>query len=211
MIPLFPYSEKSKREKMITFNQTHELFEKQTAHLADFQDFEQKIKRLAEAMHLPLENYEIDHLALRVNSEENAKYWLTLLLKYGTILSDNIVNGRIIYLIKLNHPIDFAGQFVEIIELPFPKNNQYYPVESWEHIEIVIPFLLNESVENWVARMNKLFLWNQLKNLKVKVSEPKVDGEQLPNPSIAVSFMDKSHNHTCIKVHPYHIKTIIEV
>ncbi|WP_424407688.1 VOC family protein [Pasteurella sp. PK-2025] len=196
---------------MITFNQTHELFEKQTALLAHFQDFEQKIKQLSEAMHLRLDSYEIDHLALRVNSVENAKYWLTLLLKYGTILSDNVVNGRVIYLIKLHQPLYFVGQFVEIIELPFPKNNQYYPLESWEHIEVVIPFLSNESVENWVERVNQLFLWNQRENLKVKVSEPKVDGEQLPNPSIAVSFVDKTQNHTCIKVHPYHIKTIIEV
>ena len=33
----------------------------------------------------------------------------------------------------------------------------------------------------------------------MKVSEPKVEGEQLPNPSIAVSFVDKTENHVCIK------------
>ncbi|WP_032855169.1 VOC family protein [Pasteurella dagmatis] len=196
---------------MMIFNQTHTLFANQTTLLADFFGFEQKILQLSKAMGLSLENYEIDHLALRVNSEEKAKYWLTLLLKYGTILSDNVVNGRIIYLIKLNQPFIFTGQSVDIIELPFPKNNQYYPIESWEHIEVVMPFLANESVENWVERINQLFLWNKIDNLKVKVSEPKVEGEQLPNPSIAVSFWDKAQNHTCIKVHPYNIKTIIEV
>ena len=50
------------------------------------------------------------------------------------------------------------------------------------------------------------FLWNKLTQLTIKVSEPKVDGERLPNPSIAVSFTDKTVNHTCIKVHPYSIK-----
>ena len=47
--------------------------------------------------------------------------------------------------------------------------------------------------------------------LTMKVSEPKVEGEQLSNPSIAVSFVDKTENHVCIKVHPYTIKKILEV
>ena len=67
--------------------------------------------------------FQIDHLALRANSEEKAKNWLTELLKCGRILSDNIVNGRPIYLIELDEPVDFIGQPVDVIELPFPKIN----------------------------------------------------------------------------------------
>ncbi|MCW9710095.1 VOC family protein [Avibacterium sp. 21-586] len=184
------------------------FFEKTFFSNNEFAKFEQHILQLAEKMALPLQNYVIDHLAVRVNSEQSAQRWLTELLKCGKILSDNLVNGRKIYLIQLDTPLIIANQEVEIVELPFPKNKQY-PQEGWEHIEAVIPFLPGENVEQWIARINLLFLWNQSDILKVKVSTPKVEGETLPNPSIAVSFMDNQENKTCIKVHPYHIKSII--
>lgn len=186
------------------------LQEKSPALFSDLAEFEKKIQQLAQMMSIDFSNYEIDHLAVRVNNEQNAKDWLTLLLKYGRILSDNIVNGRKIYLVKLAKPIKFAHQFVDVIELPFPKNKQY-SIEGWEHIEIVIPFLQNESINEWVNRINMHFLWNESTQLNIKVSEPKVVGERLPNPSIAVSFANKAVNHTCIKVHPYSIEKIVEV
>lgn len=210
MIPLFIHSEKRLREKMTIFNQSHPFCIEVADLVESFSSFEKKIQTLAQIVNLDLNEYEIDHIALRVNTEDKAKYWLTQLLKYGTVLSNNVVNGRIIYLIKLKYPLHFAGQFIDIIELPFPKN-KIYPIEGWEHIEIVIPFLQNETTESWVERISRLFLWNKLDNLKVKVSEPKVEGEQLPNLSVAVSLMDKAQNHACIKVHPYNIKKVIEV
>jgi len=167
--------------------------EKSTTLYQELPLFQEKIQQLAAVMKVNLADYQIDHLALRANTEEKAKNWLTELLKCGRILSDNIVNGRPIYLIELDEPVDFIGQPVDVIELPFPKNKQY-PQETWEHIEIVMPFLSHESVEDWVNRIC-----------------PKVEGEQLPNPSIAVSFVDKTENHVCIKVHPYTIKKILEV
>lgn len=208
MIPFFPCSEKIKREKMTTFNLPHDLWKQDSADFIPFYAFENNIQQLAEIMNLDLSQYEIDHIALRVNTEQSAKYWLTLLLKYGTILSNNLVNGRIIYLIKLNNPVPFLGQSIDVIELPFPKN-KVYPIEGWEHIEVVMPFLPHETVEQWVARIHHRFSWELSDNLNVKLSEPRVEGEQLLNPSIAVSLMDKARNHTCIKVHPYHIKKVI--
>lgn len=186
------------------------LQEKSPALFSDLGEFEKKIQQLAQMMSIDFSNYEIDHLAVRVNNEQNAKNWLTLLLKYGRILSDNVVNGRKIYLIQLEKSVKFANQFVDVIELPFPKNKKY-PVEGWEHIEVVMPFLPNESINEWVQRISMRFLWSELTQLTIKVSEPKVDGERLSNPSIAVSFVDKTANHTCIKVHPYSIKKILEV
>ncbi|MFU2059019.1 VOC family protein [Avibacterium volantium] len=170
----------------------------------EFAKFEQHILQLAEKMALPLQDYVIDHLAVRVNSEQSAQCWLSELLKCGKILSDNLVNGRKIYLIQLDTPLMFANQQVQIVELPFPKNKQY-PQEGWEHIEAVMPFLPKETANAWIERINSHFLWNKMTDVRVKVSEPKVEGETLPNPSIAVS----GDNGACIKVHPYHIKTIV--
>lgn len=192
----------------MSFHLPHEMFQNQTALLADFQDFEQKIQALAEEIHLDLTKYEIDHLSLRVNSEQKAREWLALLLNYGSVLSDNSVNGRVIYLIALTQPLYLAGQAIDVVELPFPKN-KHYPQETWEHIEVVVPFLTGETEAEWLARIKNLFLRNQSEGLKVKTSEPKADGEKLVNLSVAISFSDQNHNHTCIKVHPYSIKQII--
>ena len=123
--------------------------EKSAALYQELPLFQEKIQQLAAVMKVNLADYQIDHLALRANTKEKAKNWLTELLKCGKILSDNIVNGRPIYLIELDEPVDFIGQPVDVIELPFPKNKQY-PQETWEHIEIVMPFLSHESVEDWV-------------------------------------------------------------
>ena len=173
-------------------------------------DFEKKILSLASEMALILTDYKIDHMAVRVNHCKTAKSYLDLFVKKGRIVSNNLINGRVIYLVELEQPITFLGQKVSIVELPYPKD-KIYPREGWEHIEIVIPFLPQESVADWCERIKKHFQLNQLTHLKVKVDEPKGDGEKLLNPSIAVSFVDKQQNHTCIKVHPYNIKQIIEV
>lgn len=185
------------------------LFHHHNALHNEFLQFEQKIISLAAYLGLILSDYEIDHIAVRVNNCKTAKSYLELFVKYGSILSDNVVNGRVIYLIKLHQPVILAGQSVQIIELPFP-NGKIYPQESWEHIEIVVPFLAKESTAEWVERIERQFLLNQMSGLSVKVDEPKVDGEILPNPSIALSFADKTQNHSCIKVHPYSIEKIIE-
>ena len=194
----------------MSFHLPHEMFQNQTSLLADFQDFEQKIQVLAEAIHLDLTKYEIDHLSLRVNSVQKAREWLALLLNYGSVLSDNSVNGRVIYLISLTQPLYLAGQEIAVVELPLPKD-KHYPQETWEHIEVVVPFLTGETEAEWLVRIKNLFLWNQSDDLKVKMSEPTADGETLVNLSVAMSFSDQNHNHTCIKVHPYSIKKIIEV
>lgn len=192
----------------------HDLFQKTTALLPnlwqDFVQFEQHIVALAAKMKINLADYLIDHVAVRVNLCKDAELWLTALLKCGRILSDNQVNGRVIYLIELSQPLIFAGQPVTIIELPFPKNKTY-PKQGFEHIEIVMPFGVNENTFEWENRILTQFSWDKNSDFNVKVDEPKVEGEQLPNPSIAVSFVDKTQNHTCIKVHPYPIKQIIEV
>ena len=134
--------------------------------LTPLAEFEEKVLQLAQTMGVNMADYQIDHLALRANSTGKAKNWLTALTKYGRILSDNIVNGRPIYIVQLDKPLQFAAQAVDIIELPFPKDKQY-PQETWEHIEIVMPFLANESTEQWINRINNLFLWKDLHQLTV--------------------------------------------
>ena len=192
----------------MSFRFPHKIFEKQTALFTDFQDFEQKIQALAQQINLDLNQYEIDHLSLRVNTEQTANAWLTRLLAYGSVLSDNLINGRVIYLIQLHEPLRLAQQEVDVVELPFPKD-KHYPQETWEHIEVVVPFLPDETAAKWLTRIKNTFLRNQPERFKVKTSDPKGCGEKLLNLSVAVSFVDKTQNPTCIKFHPYSIKQIV--
>ncbi|PVX32995.1 hypothetical protein C8D76_11020 [Pasteurella langaaensis DSM 22999] len=187
---------------------THKLFQNSTALYDDFIKFERAISDLGAEMKVNFAQYEIDHLAVRVNNCKDAEIWLTALTQCGKIFCDNVVNGRVIYLIELDEPLDFLGQKVSIIELPFPKN-KIYPQDGWEHIEFVVPFLLNESIDEWQERVITQFNLNYSQTLQLKVSAPKAEREQLPNPSIAVSFVDKSLNHTTVKIHPYSIKTVV--
>lgn len=71
------------------------------------------------------------------------------------------------------------------MKLPFPKD-KVYPVEKLGAYWLIIPFEVNETVDEWLSTYKTtIFMWDELANLKVKVSEPKVDGEQLPESSIA--------------------------
>lgn len=193
---------------MYSFNQDHPLFQQNEHCLLDFIKFEQKITALATEMRINLHDYKIDHIGIAVETQEIAEQWLRKFAQCGEIFSQNIINGRMIYLIKLTHALRFAGQWVDVIELPFPKNKRYSK-NTWEHIEIVLPFTTNETVKNWILRINQLYQWNKSGKLKVKMSEPKGEGEQIPNPSITVGYANDEQS-VRIKVHPYDIQQIVK-
>ncbi|XLP71506.1 VOC family protein [Mannheimia haemolytica] len=163
------------------------FFEKMTACFGDLSQFEQKIRQIAEIAGIDLAAYEIDHLAVRMNQTETAEQWKILLLDGATLLKESEVNGRPIGLFALIQAVEFCGQFVKIVELPFPKNKVYLE-EGWEHIELVFPMLDNESSEQWVSRALSHFRLADNSEIKLKISQPQVEGERLPNPSIAISL-----------------------
>lgn len=180
-----------------------------TACFGDFNQFSQNIQQIAEIAGLDLTQFEIDHLAVRMNSAEKAVQWQEMLSAHATLLKESEVNGRPISLFELAQPLHFCGQAVSIIELPFPKG-KIYPVEGWEHCELVVPFRDNESVEQWVERLEHQFGFSRNSQLKVKISQPIVAGERLANPTIALSLKDETNqNYCCLKVHPYDINAII--
>ncbi|MGX2970154.1 VOC family protein [Ursidibacter sp. B-7004-1] len=182
---------------------------KMTAYFGDISQFEQKIQQIAQVIGLDLSKYSIDHLAVRMNNVETAQQWRDFLLADHSLLKESDVNGRPISLIKLVEPLIFCGQKVSIIELPFPKD-KIYPEEGWEHIEVVIPFIADESVEQWIKRIELQFELSKKTQICYKISQPKVLGERLPNPSIAITLKDATNrNNCCLKIHPYDISTII--
>ncbi|HGO5815500.1 TPA: VOC family protein [Mannheimia haemolytica] len=185
------------------------FFEKMTACFGDLSQFEQKIRQIAEVAGIDLSVYQIDHLAVRMNQTETAEQWKAILLEGAALLKESEVNGRPIGLFTLTQAVEFCGQFVKIVELPFPKDKTY-PQEGWEHIELVFPMLDNESSEQWVARALSHFRLADNTEVKLKISQPQVEGERLPNPSIAISLRNVTFcNPCCLKLHPYDINSIV--
>ncbi|MEG9533721.1 VOC family protein [Mannheimia indoligenes] len=185
------------------------FFEKMTACFGDLSQFEQKIQQIADIAGIDLSLYQIDHLAVRMNEHETAEQWKSLLLEGASLLKESEVNGRPIGLFTLDQAVKFCGQNVKIVELPFPKD-KVYPEEGWEHIEVVFPILAGENTEQWLERALSHFGLAENSNLKLKISQPKVEGERLPNPSIAMSLRNVTFcNLCCLKLHPYDINNII--
>lgn len=162
--------------------------------------FEQKIAQLADELGLNLNNYEIDHISLRCHELALAEQWREGLSQCGECISDKIINGRPIYLFKLDIPITLFNQTISIIELPYPTHKKY-EYQGWEHIEQVIPVEPSILVEYALSLLPNLLP----KNYSLKVSKPKGDNERLANPTVAVS-----NGKVTIKYNPYSLLKIVE-
>ncbi len=185
--------------------------------LLQLPDFMGKIQQLSELIGLDLLSYEADHIALRVNSEEAARFVHEQWLTWGSEISNTQINGRPIIVLEFNQPVITKSWEIRCLELPYPIQGKTYPVESWEHVEFVIPsdartaddylFFLKSTFPNFKENMG---CFNN-KGIKVKLSCPKGKGkgkgksERLANPTVAFKYQG-----VCIKLHPYSLKAVIE-
>lgn len=149
-----------------------------------------------------------DHASLRVNNSQTAQALADEFAQLGTIISNNIINGRPILIIKLSQPMLMGKTPIECVELPFPSDKMY-PVEGWEHVELVFPSnaqTCDDLASQLIAKIPQLAVVIAGKtDVKVKLSSPKGDNERLANPTIAFKA-----NGICVKVHPHGIQKIIE-
>ncbi|NKF52481.1 VOC family protein [Shewanella sp. WXL01] len=169
--------------------------------------FSNDINKLVARLGLDKLSLECDHCALRVNSTESAQLLVQAFEKDGQVISNNMINGRPILIIKLDQPLMLGEQAISCVELPFPSSKVYL-VEGWEHIELVLPVNVSscdELASELVARVPSLqgVLAGET-DIKVKMSSPKGDNERLANPTIAFK-----HDNLCVKVHPHTIEAII--
>ncbi len=173
--------------------------------------FMERINALGTALGLELQHYQADHIALRINDTELAKAAHNAWGQYGQQISNAKINGRPIIVIQFSAPLISNGWSIECLELPYPAAGKSYPVESWEHVEFVIPsqaLTAQAYLEDLTARFPKLADALQTadeNNIKVKLSSPKGEGERLANPTVAF----KSQG-IAIKLHPHSLKTIVD-
>ena len=74
--------------------QNANFFEKMTACFGDLSQFEQKILQITQTIGLDLSQFQIDHLAVRMNTVETAMQWKELLLENATLLKESEVNDE---------------------------------------------------------------------------------------------------------------------
>lgn len=169
--------------------------------------FSSKILNFINELGLDTLNLNCDHVALRVNSVAAADNLSAYFAERGTVISNNIINGRPILIIELDVPMQLGEMFIECVELPYPSDKPY-PAEGWEHIELVLP---SEAQTCEQLQQELLAVAPQLgpalagqTAIKVKQSSPKGDHERLANPTIAFK-----RDNFCIKVHSHGIKAVI--
>ena len=105
---------------------------------ADLPRFSDALQRFTARLGLEIAGLDADHISLRCHQNTTAERWRRGLEQCGTLLSENMINGRPICLFKLAEPVCVAHWRFHIVELPWPGEKRY-PHEGWEHIEIVLP------------------------------------------------------------------------
>ncbi len=173
--------------------------------------FINNIQQLIDLLCLDMEPYQLDHIALRINELELAQLEHQAWLSEGEEISNTQINGRPIIVVAFNQALQAGKWTIECLELPYPAQGKHYPEQSWEHVEFVVPSTA-QTADEYLQDVKQLFPklaenWHKLeaKNVKVKLSSPKGEGERLNNPTIAFKWQG-----VCIKLHPHCLKTIIE-
>ena len=174
---------------------------------SQWQSFAQNMLEYTAMLGLDDSDLVCDHVALRVNTVASAESLLAEWRKLGQVISDNVINGRPIYIIELDEPLLLGDWKIDCVELPFPGEKQY-PNEGWEHIELVLPSQATTTAQlqdEWYRAYPDLpSVLATHQEIAVKCSSPKGERERLANPTIAFKCAN-----LCVKVHTAGIKAVI--
>lgn len=119
------------------------------------------------ARNLDVTSFPTDHICYRIETPDHYITIKEFVGEYGTLLSENIINGRPIATFKLHTPIPHEHGLIPCVELPSPKN-KHYP-EGFEHIEYVVPSMvaLQEQHPRLEFRQEHYGQYNPTLSLKI--------------------------------------------
>jgi hypothetical protein len=100
---------------------------------------------------IDLTSLEIDHVCYRTLTEDNYKKIKNYFRTRGKLLVESMVGGRMIATYEFEHPLEYKGHKIPLIEVPAPKTGSHYR-EGFEHIEVVI----KESFETFMQKYPQL-------------------------------------------------------
>jgi predicted metalloenzyme YecM len=174
----------------------------------DFPLFIEKIFRFTEDLDLDVGFLDIDHAGLRFRNSEDVDSLKKVLEQEGnTIISDQHVNGRTIFIFKLVEPLSVGQYEIPCIELPYPATNHPYSEDGWEHVEFVLPSTAKDT-ESFEKEFRDFFPEFSPETIKYgyRLEMPQVlDPNEPPNPSIAIQKVVG----LSIKFHPKPIDQIV--
>ncbi|MBN3069444.1 VOC family protein [Pectobacterium brasiliense] len=169
--------------------------------ITDLARFEQALQELADVLQLDLGAFHADHISLRCHQNTTAESWKAALLKVGSLLSENQINGRTICLFILDNAITVGPWQITCVELPWP-GKKHYPHEGWEHVELVLSGEAETLHQRALACLSDDAL--RTPGIKLKFSSPQGEKERIPNPTLAVT-----NGKVTIKFHPFDIRDVV--
>jgi predicted metalloenzyme YecM len=106
--------------------------------IGDYQTFLQTIFEKIEAAGFDMADFsQADHMCYRVTSLEQYEQKKQAMAKVGTLLGENIINGRPIADYLQHTPVLYGKWRIDAIEIPAPKAGKSFP-EGLDHIELVM-------------------------------------------------------------------------
>lgn len=167
----------------------------------DLLRFEQALDQFAAKLQLDLSQFSADHISVRCHQDATAERWWQGLMQCASLLSESMINGRLICLFDLQQPLNVGPWLIDCVELPYPGGKRYLH-EGWEHLELVLrgdPDTLHARALSYLA--DEVLL---APGITLKQSVLQGEGDRLPNPSLAIS-----DGSMTIKFHPYSIREIV--
>lgn len=111
------------------------------------EDFIDTISKKLQELGVDTTEITIDHLGYQADSKVDYDAKTQQLDGIGTKVSENIVGGRRVGIFKLNSPLIYKDQQINVVEVFEPKDRQIVK-SAWEHIE----FLLSEPLEDFAQK-----------------------------------------------------------
>lgn len=123
--------------------------------LDNFEQFLDKLIADIEAAGIEVTNLELDHFGYQCSSDEDYDNVKPEFEALGELVSENLVGGRRVAIVKLTEPINYKGRIIPAIEFFAPKAGQVCP-SAWEHAEFVLKETFEEFMEkypeaDWIA------------------------------------------------------------
>ncbi len=176
--------------------------------IEDLGNFFKEIEETTNQLNLNTDGLVTDHIGLKLSTAKQVESLIDSLPENSEVLSDSVVGGRIIYIIKLKEPIRYKGYEIPCLEIPYPKPDHNYPMEGLQHIEFVLPNTTHQTNE-----YEKAFLYHynktkkDFKKFNYEFEIPQVEDPR-EEPNYTVSIQDPESKYE-IKFHPKSIEDIL--
>jgi predicted metalloenzyme YecM len=145
----------------------------------DVKDFLKELYSQVKTAGIDVAELKIDHIAYSTASSEEYEKLKPFYLAKGQLVQEALISDRRVAIIKLNQPISFENQLIDVMELIEPIKNQK-AITGWEHAEFL--------VDNYDTLLNKYpkLNWNTSHKNRENFSRIKLT---LPS-GLEVKFLD---------------------